>query len=89
MTQGSIAMVSLPVHVAGRREAACRPEEEHESLGSSYVADSPFEGRELRFGAEGFKEHVLNLSSYHSSDSGARDLDSALHFNSNPEVGTF
>lgn len=44
ITQGSIAMVSLPVHVAGLSEAARLLEENINHLDSSYsVADSPFE----------------------------------------------
>lgn len=33
ITQGFIAMVSLPVHVAVLQEAACVLEKKHESLG--------------------------------------------------------
>ena len=38
ITQGSITMVSLPVHVAGLQEAACLLEENINHLDSSYTA---------------------------------------------------
>lgn len=71
ITQGSIAMVSLPVLVAGLQQAACLLEENINHLDSSYTAWQILPLKlsqrqrthvtKIQSGSRGFKLHTMNI----------------------------
>lgn len=89
ITQASIVMVSLPVHVAALQEAACLREENINHLDSSYTVWQILplkltqrqqthiqnQSRSMRF-----KLHIMNIFWSHLNDFGSHNLDATLHF---------
>ncbi len=88
ITQGSIAMVSLPVLVAGLQEVACLLEGNMNHMDSSYTAWQILPLKlsqrlqthltKIQSGSRRFKLHIMSIFWY-LNDFCSHNLDTALH----------